>query len=368
MKVYLKTSVLTYVLFISVFFCSETGFAAVSGEAGPMIGLVNQTKVENVLIRATPLLKKFYMENGYQPAWRLESDSSQAKALLSVLKGASDVGLNPEVYHTKEIEALLTGVEGEGNLADSKVLPQLDLLLTDAFFLYASNIDFGLVNIYSVEPVWFHNSSEIDFVKILNDALDSNSVKETLIGLAPSNNAQYQAMLRALNYYKEIALRGGWPKIPEGKKGAKIKIGAQSGSIVALRRRLEVTGELDSRLADPNALIEELYDEELMNAVMRFQESHGLIPDGIVGDSTLAALNISVEGRICQLMINLDRVRFLSNEIKDGNYFLVNIPDFKVSVFEDGKVILKHKIIVGRKSRPTPFLADELTHVIFSPK
>ena len=99
--------------------------------------------------------------------------------------------------------------------------------------------------------------------------------------------------------YSDIAVRGGWPTIPAD---AKFAVGTPGPNDDLLRKRLIITGDLAAERATG------LFDEEVAEAVMRFQNRHGLAPTGTVTPRTLAALNVPVQKRIRQLEASLERI------------------------------------------------------------
>ncbi len=164
---------------------------------------------------------------------------------------------------------------------------------------------------------------------------------------------------RLLTEYRRLAERGGWPGVPPG---AKLQTGDQGERVLALRRRLKTTGELKGDFKNA------LFDEKLVTAVKDFQERHGLEPDGAVGQSTLAALNISVEDRHHQIELNQRRFEEKYSNF-ENEYLAVNIPEFQLHLIEDGKTVFSSKVIVGQKKEwMTPLLTSRITYLIINPK
>ncbi|MEJ6952401.1 L,D-transpeptidase family protein [Natronospora cellulosivora (SeqCode)] len=169
-----------------------------------------------------------------------------------------------------------------------------------------------------------------------------------------------EGMYNALDNYQQIAADGGWPTIPDGSN---LKLGDYSERVLILRERLEITGELD----DCN-LIEELkmFDEAIDKAVRRFQKSHGLLVDGIVGRNTLRELNISVENRIKEIQYNISEMEKY-HELSGMKYIIVNIPDFHMNLVDNEEIIKQMKVIVGRQGHKTPVFNDEIKYLVFNP-
>jgi murein L,D-transpeptidase YcbB/YkuD len=108
------------------------------------------------------------------------------------------------------------------------------------------------------------------------------------------------------------------------------------------------------------------FDDRLVTAVAGFQGRHGLTADGVVGERTLAALNVPVEQRIRQIQLNLERWRWMPEDL-GSRYVLVNIPGFQMQVVEAGQVVKTMRTIVGQKSRPTPVLSSKITYLEINP-
>jgi murein L,D-transpeptidase YcbB/YkuD len=101
-------------------------------------------------------------------------------------------------------------------------------------------------------------------------------------------------------------------------------------------------------------------------AVRRFQARHGLAPDGVVGATTLAALNVSVAERTRRMALNLERWRWLPRAL-GPRYLMVNSTAFRLDVVEGGRVTLSRRVIVGRTDWPTPIVSARATGFAFSP-
>lgn len=172
----------------------------------------------------------------------------------------------------------------------------------------------------------------------------------------------HERLQQALERYETIAQQGGWPEIPDGDL---LEVGDSSDRVIPLRERLAATGDLPEAAASEAAPV---YDEPLAEAVRHFQERHGLTVDGILGSNTVAALNVPVEERIQTIELNLERWRTVPDTLGE-RYVLVNIPEFRLRAYEDGREVERMDVIVGAEydGRATPVFQDEMEHVIFSP-
>jgi L,D-transpeptidase YcbB len=97
--------------------------------------------------------------------------------------------------------------------------------------------------------------------------------------------------------------------------------------------------------------------------VRRFQERHRLKADGIVKADVVAAMNVPVETRIRQLELNLERWRWLPDQMPD-RYIRVNVPEYTLEAIENGQIAMDIRVIVGERELPTPIFADRMTSVV----
>jgi murein L,D-transpeptidase YcbB/YkuD len=141
-------------------------------------------------------------------------------------------------------------------------------------------------------------------------------------------------------------------------------MGDTSDQVVKLRERLILTGELATGSA--NFYNPKIFDRFLDLAVKEFQTSHGLDPDGVVAGKTLEALNVPLQDRIQQILVNMERWRLLPKKFP-ANYLLVNVPEFRLHIFEGGKEHMTMRVVVGKEFNPTPVFNERLEYIVFSP-
>ncbi|MGL1572139.1 L,D-transpeptidase family protein, partial [Vibrio parahaemolyticus] len=80
----------------------------------------------------------------------------------------------------------------------------------------------------------------------------------------------------------------------------------------------------------------------------------------------LDELNVPIKERIRQILINMERARWMPAD-KDTNYILVNIPEYKMHVYDSGKNVFDIKVIVGTATNSTVIFTDKLKYIVFSP-
>ncbi|WP_310620529.1 L,D-transpeptidase family protein [Flexibacterium corallicola] len=166
-------------------------------------------------------------------------------------------------------------------------------------------------------------------------------------------------MEQAIPRYRQIVANGGWNMV--SYPGKPLRIGKQHDSVVELRQRLIISGDLDA-----GAGLSKIFDSYVDTAVRRFQLRHGLLADGIVGKGTIEALNVPAIVRLRQLEINMGRVAELADQLND-TYVMVNVPAARIEAVEAGRVRSRHTAVVGKIDRQTPILNSKITEVNFNP-
>ncbi len=166
------------------------------------------------------------------------------------------------------------------------------------------------------------------------------------------------ALEKALARYRQLAAQGDWPQVPDGPA---LKEGDQNERIPFLKQRLVASGDLVAQASQGD-----LFDPALKEAVQRFQTRHGLSADGVVGAKTLTELNVPISKRIRQLAASLERCQPLP-QLLEPRHILVNIADFTLKLFEDGKPVLSMPVIVGKTYRQTPVFNGRISSLVLNP-
>ena len=166
------------------------------------------------------------------------------------------------------------------------------------------------------------------------------------------------ALEKSLAHYRHLAARGGWPQVPVGPT---LRQGEHNARIPLLKKRLVASGDLAAPASQGD-----LFDGLLKEAVQRFQTRHGLTADGLVGVKTLKELNVPISERIHQLGASLERCQPLP-PLLERRHILVNIADFTLKLFEDGKLLLSMPVIVGKTYRKTPVVNGSISFLVLNP-
>jgi murein L,D-transpeptidase YcbB/YkuD len=313
-----------------------------------------ELEIDDEVVHASTALPGFYERRGFEPAWSSQGRfEPRARELLRTISAIHTEGLRPDDYHLAALNSRLTG----GAHTPERVA-ETDLLLSDAFLILAAHLVSGRVDPATFDPEWIAVRREVDVVARLECVVGGEGLADAVEELRPRHDG-YDRLLEALARYRRIAADGGWPRLGPGPS---IEPGASSPEVAVLRRRLERTGDV----ADGPQGTLELYDDALVEAVVRFQRRHGLDDDGVVGSKTREALDVDVAQRVRTIELNLERWRWLPQDL-GSRYLLVNVPQFQLWIVEEGREALRMRVIVGRTVRKTPVFSDTMRYLVFSP-
>lgn len=179
-------------------------------------------------------------------------------------------------------------------------------------------------------------------------------------GSAPTLGIEGAApMQRAIQGYRAIALKG-WKYIPQGEP---LLRGIRDPRVALIRARLVDGGDMAPGAGSGDTAF---FDDDMVDAVKNFQRRHGIEVSGEVNRRTLEAMNVSPQARLKQLEVNLRRLNQVSAS-QSGRYVFVNIAGQEVEAVENGRVVLRKRVIVGKEDRQTPEYTSRITSIALNP-
>ena len=319
-------------------------------------GVENNTlMIDQSEIALADMIKNVYQYNQYKLFWQ---NKALADTLLNAIKESYQLGLDPEEYHLSELNLRLkkgfkqSGIQGA----------QLDILLTDALLRLSYHLIFGKVVPAELDADWNLRRDFLtkDPVAKINYILQSDVKLKKFLKQSMHPGPFYQGLIKALAQYRQIQKAGGWQSVPSG---ATIKPGMTDSRIPQIKARLYATGDLKMTTSDPEIHI---YDATIEAGIKHFQQRHNIDADGVIGKGTLAMMNIPVTQRIDQIRANLERVRWVKQNLEE-EFVLVNIAGFKVYYVKDNKLVWKSRAQVGKEYRKTPIFKSDINYLVFNP-
>ncbi|HTI39614.1 MAG TPA: L,D-transpeptidase family protein [Vicinamibacterales bacterium] len=306
------------------------------------------------------LTREFYQKRSFVPAWADDERSRSADVLIDTLQHADRDALDPARYGARDLARLRDDVRrGVDRRNEARAAMTLDARLTYAFLQYASDLAAGVTEGRTIR--WKTSAPASNPLQSLDDALARDRVADVL-GDLQRRNPSYASLREALHTYRSMAAAGGWPSLPAGFR---VKRGERSPLLPALAKRLAVTGDYSPPAGRPDSGTP-IYDETLENAVRHFQRRHGLEADGVVGKTVVAELNVPAAERVRQIELNLERWRWLPRDLGD-RHILVNVPEYRLEVWDHGSVPLAMRVVVGKKDAQTPAFSSAMSYVVLAP-
>ena len=315
---------------------------------------IKQNKIADSIARR---LKSFYNTRNYQFAW-FSSD-----------------GLTEQARGFWNLHDYVTTYDNDSSLKDKKLQKKMDRLIAeDELSVNASNKDFINTELTLTEHfiIYMLNNYEKGYVKrkemerfVPRKKEDPITLGDSLINKKHKDdkyfedvNESYKSLKDQLGKYLTIAKNGGWPQVNSVKKS--LKKGITSPDIAIIKKRLTISGDLNGNDTS------QVFNDTLVTAVKSFQARHGFSETGIVSDSLIKQMNVPVTKRVEQLLMNMDRMRWLANN-PSGNLIVVNIPEFVLHVYEGKQKAFDIDVVVGKEGHNTMMFNGDLNQVVFSP-
>ncbi len=293
-------------------------------------------------------MQAFYALGAFKSVWLTDTGwSDAAKAVIARLQAAGEDGLDPLAYPIPLLDP------PHATPADRA---EADLKLSAAAVLYARDARGG-----RLDPARLS--------RFITPKLDLASADAVLTRLTPAG-ANAGALLQAYNpgqpgylalKAKLASLRAQQPNraVPMVRlpKGPALKTGMRDARVPLIRARFGIGGAQDATA----------YDEGVATAVASFQRQRGMKASGVLDPATVAALaGPAPDRQEADLLANMERWRWLPADLGRTHVF-VNIPEFKVRVIRDGRVLDEARTIVGKPDSPTPIFSGEMTYAVVNP-
>jgi murein L,D-transpeptidase YcbB/YkuD len=303
------------------------------------------------LLQETPkYIQAFYAAHGYTTLWTNPEDRI---ALQDAIKAAEGDGLLPEDYDI----AFLLDFEALQFITEEDCV-RYDLMMTQAFTTLSTHLFKGKLKPSGVYADWALAPKKLDTNTLLTEALANHNIAEVLERCRPRHEV-YNSLRKSLAYLNSLPNDAALDSIVFTKP---VTLNDSTAIVSVIKQRLVYWADLDSVNAQGN-----IYDKATAQAVKKFQERHGIVPDGIVNSRTVLALNFTRNQRKEQVIANLERWRWFPYDFGE-RAIVINIPNFGLAVLENNKdTIQTYKVVVGKPARRTPVLQSVLSNLVINP-
>jgi L,D-transpeptidase YcbB len=296
-------------------------------------------------------LTAHYVRNNGSIYW---VGTGRMDALLQRFGAAGMDGLNPTDYPADALAQLRDAVESE----DASEAAKAELYYSAFFIAYAADLKIGRVTPQKVDPNLFRSPKTMDALRALTDLKKQPDPGKFLTSFEPKNK-HYQVLKRILKAYVTAINQGiAWPVI---NQGATLKPGQSDPRVPKVRELLAFTGDYDG--GDETSTN---YDASLSAAVKKFQLRHGLEAKGLFGKQTIVAMNIKPEERRKQIIVNMERWRWMPDNLGD-EHFLVNIAAFELQHVMGGQTVTRMNVVVGAVATQTPEFTGTMQYIEMNP-
>ncbi|KAF2338044.1 L,D-transpeptidase family protein [Flavobacterium ginsenosidimutans] len=278
--------------------------------------------------------------------WFDENEISEfGSALYEKAKKTNDL----VIPYQKEIDQLFSSSSDKSTLSQTDA----DMLLSSLYVVYTkkSNSD----------------KKKLSYNDMLKDFLNYSTLEEQETTVAATNEKvefdQYYKLQDALKKYKRLEKSSKYkPIVPAESPYKELRPDAVSSTIAQVRTRLYLLGDLktDSK--------SDVYDRELMDAVMKYKVRNGFKPNYILAEEHINEMNIPLEDKVATLKLNMERCRAIAAQIAASDeYVLVNVPSYEMIYVKNGKVQLTSPVFVGAPLTKTTIFNGEIDRIVFSP-
>jgi murein L,D-transpeptidase YcbB/YkuD len=303
-----------------------------------------------------------YEPQGFTPLWLTGGRPTDAAvAAIRVLGAAGTHGLLPADYDAARLDAARREL-AVGEVATAETLASFDIAITLGLMRHLLDLHAGRIDPKRLSFDYGIDPKPIDVVALVSEArLDRNL--DEIVAEAEPKFAQYRRLIAQLARYRALARDLGVGPVVVPRT---LRPGDPAPGAGGLARWLAALGDLPAASPPDDAV----YGDTLVGAVRRFQERHGLSPDGVIGPRTTRALAVPAEQRVRQIELALERLRWLPTPIGRRTVF-VNIPAFELAAVEaagsEAEPVLQMRVVVGKAGAKTPAFAGVLETVVFSP-
>lgn len=297
-------------------------------------------------------LQFFYKENKFQPVWSSrEAWKPFVDSFTNYLSSCKRDGLFPEDYKYSEIASLLKQINADSLLRlQPATWAKADLKLTNAFFHVLQDLGQGRLQQDSSE--WKGKAGrQSDFFTANLNKLQGGAGLSSIL-----NNVQP-------DYKFYDALKQGLPSFVDSMDNTYYTYVSYPGkdSIAVLKKLLKRLSESGFSIPDkqPDSTM-------LANLLLTYQKKRGLKQTGKLSQGLVNVLNNTDQERFKRIAITLDKYKQMP-PVLPARYIWVNLPSYKLQVWDSDSLAMESKVIIGRSTTPTPVINSEISDIIVFP-
>lgn len=294
----------------------------------------------------------FYDRRNNQLAWFTENGISEAafnfRSLVDLFKlqfGDSTIKLDllDQVYEKLSLDSNFF-------FKHPDEINHVEFFLTKSFFEYAHKVYFG-INKSPKDLEWYIPRKKKNYGQLLESIVK----KDKDFSKYEPINPFYQDLKAKLIYLNSIFLQlEELNKEIQTLQFNNLTVDSLPEPIV---KYLKLLGDYSFNK----------YDCPLFQtSIQNYQRRHGINTSGQLDSFTMALLKIPPDQILKKIIVNMERLRWLSDTIPD-RLILVNIPDYKLFVFDSSKYQWEMNVVVGKNIHATNIFAGNMQYIVFNP-
>ena len=319
-------------------------------DSNALVTFFRENKVSDSAIKEVTL---FYDERNFQYAWINSTGLTQAaNNFYEQLQNYKD-DFQDSRFLSVQLDSLIENIQDNEKqfLREKKNVEKLELLLTTTFFKYAKKV-YGGITQESRNFRWYIPRNKKDYQALLDSLVSKNENLEEPV------NRYYITLKEKLKQYRNIEKNGGFSTKIILKET--LSFNDFDSCISEVKLHLFTTGDLKKN--DKT----NLFTDSLQKAVIHYQQRFGLKETGKLDAPTIAEINKPIAFRIKQIMINMERLRWVPTEV-ENDYLLVNIPEYKLHIFENNKLAWETNVVVGKAITQTTIFKGDISQIVLNP-
>ncbi|MBK7763048.1 MAG: L,D-transpeptidase family protein [Bacteroidetes bacterium] len=301
--------------------------------------------------------KKLYASRNYEACWLTKDGvTKQASDYLEILEEIQYDGLEKNKYLSASIHSLYSNIKTGSYTLDD--LHNLEASLSYSFISLTNDMVYGKDTTLQIRKYWkIKNDSNFSVANSCKKAIDENSLPATFDKLRP-NNSYYKAFRNEYKRLTQLQAQSNWAIIQV--KNDSLKVGDSLPELKILRKRLSI------EIGLPKDTSSFFWQDDLLNAVKKFQYLNQVKTNGKLDSTTLSKLNLPIANKLKTLALNMERMRWMPLNFTQP-YVWVVVPKMELDYVNQDSIQFHMKAVVGKPSRPTPTLVSKLQHIVLSP-
>jgi len=300
-------------------------------------------------------VEQLYRKHQFHYVWYDKNGINEfGNVLYNKINSLKEEGVENATPYADKLDLVYNGI----NTTEKRNV-DTELLHSALYFYYTETVYHGLDVKKSNEMEWYLPRKKQSYVNYLDSLLvDPSLIHKEEKGLL----SQYFLLKDVLLKYRQMEKKGGWKSIDLDPKFKSFTIGDSSTTIAQIRQRLFISGDID---ADSKSAI---YDNELGSGILKYNKRSGNAASKVIKPELIKDLNIPVAQRIKTLIVNMERCRWISNDItKSKELIAINIPAYELTYFRNGKPELRSDVVVGKAMNKTVIFSAPMKYIVFSP-